>query len=103
MEIILDIGQYLIWYWLLAIGILLLSVYAAWRHQTATPLFWGFSVGLLMIMLQTYLSPLVFGVLNYDWETQFFEWVLMGWFAVAFFAFIGICCWNLLDSGKVWQ
>ena len=103
MNIILDIGQYIIWYWLLAIGIIILCLFASWKHETAIPIFWGGIVGLLMIMLAEYLSPIVFGVLEYDYNTQFFEWVLTGWFTIVFFAFIGLCCFNLIDSGKVWQ
>ena len=103
MDVIIEIGKYLIWYYLLAIGIIILTLFASWIHETIKPLFWGLIVGLLMIMLQAYLSPIVFGVLNYEWETQFFEWVLTGWFAVAFFGYIGLCCYNLMKYGEVWQ
>lgn len=103
MDVVLDIGQYLIWYFLLAIGIILICLYASYRHKNALPLFWGTTVGAIMIMLHQFLSPIVFGVLEYDYITQFFEWVLTGWFAVVFFAFIGLCCFNLVAYGEVWK
>jgi len=103
MYISLDIGQFIIWYYLLTLGLVLIGLIASYIHQTVKPLFWGVIVGLLMIMLQVYLSPIVFGVLEYDWNIQFFEWVLMGWFAVAFFGYLGICCFNLIRYGEVWQ
>lgn len=96
-----DIGQYLIWYYLLAIGISLLCLYATWIHKTATPFFWGLSVSLIIIMLQTYLSPVLFGVLAYDWATQPILFGLTGAFAVMWFGYIGLALYNLIKYGKV--
>ena len=103
MYISLDIGQYLVWYYLLAIVLVMITVIASYIHQTIKPLYWGIIVGLIMILLQVYLTPIVFGVLEYDFYTQFFEWVLTGWFAVAFFGYLGLCCFNLIRYGEVWQ
>ena len=103
MYISIDIGQYLIWYYLLTIGLIIVGLIASYIHQTIKPLFWSGIVGLLMIMLQLYLTPIVFGVLEYNYQTQFFEWVLTGWFAIAFFGYLGICSFNLIRYGEVWQ
>lgn len=103
MYISIDIGQYLLWYWLLTIGLVIVGIIASYIHQTWIPLFWASIVGLVMILMQLYLTPIVFGVLEYNYQTQFFEWVLTGWFALAFFGYLGICCYNSIRYGEVWQ
>ena len=96
-----DIGQYLIWQYLLGIGIFCISAYASYRHKVATPIFWGLSVSLLVIMLAKYLAPILFGVLLYDWATQFWLWFIMGAFGVMWFGYIALTLWNLVDKGEV--
>lgn len=97
----LDISTVLIWYYLLAIGICLLSLWATWRHKSMTPFFWGLSLSLLIILLQNYLSPVLFGFMAYDWATQPVLFTLTVAFAVMWFFYIAQTLYNLIVYGKV--
>lgn len=102
-EITLDIGQYLIWYYLLAVGIVILSFIASWIHKTGMPLFWGISISAIVILLQSYLAPVIFGVLNYDFATQFWQFMITGIFSVMWFGYIALTLWNNLIYGEAWK
>lgn len=102
-EISLDVSQYIGWYYLLAIGIVILSFMASWTHKTGTPLFWGISVSAIIILLQSYLAPVIFGVLNYDMSTQLWQFVITGVFSVLWFSYIALTLWNNMIYGEAWK
>ncbi len=96
-----DIGQYLIWQYLLGIGIFTISAYASYKHNVGTPILWGLSVSLIIVLLAKYLTPLLFGVLMYDYATEFWLWAITGAFGVMWFGYIALTLWNLVDKGEV--
>ena len=98
-----DVSEYLIWYYLLAIGIILLSIWASYEHEKGFPLFWGISIALIIIMLQSYLAPVLFGVLNYNYLTETWQFVITGLFSVLWFSYIGLTLWNNLIYGEAWK
>lgn len=102
-NITLDVGQYLIWYYLLGLGILLFSIWASYIHKTALPLYWGLTIGLIVILLQSYLAPILFGVLNYNYITETWQFVITGIFTVMWFGYIGLTLWNNLIYGEAWK
>jgi len=101
--IILNVSQYLIWYYLLAVGIIGISLFASYIHNKAFPVFFGISLAVIIIYVQAYLSPIIFGVLNYDYSTQFYEWMATGVFSIMFFGYIGLMMYNLVQYGGVWE
>lgn len=106
MYIELDIGKYLIWYWILTVVLLcvgLIASYIHWKEVGIKPFLFTGVISLVMILTQTLLSTIVFSVLDYDWNTQFFEWVLLGWFSLIFFGFLGLISFNLIRYGEAWQ
>lgn len=102
-EIILDVSQYMVWYVLLGIGIIILCLYATWKHQTFAPLVWGLVITGLIFWFRNQIAPLVFGVLNYDWATNPVMFALTGLFTVFFFGYILLVLWNLTQSGEAIQ
>ena len=103
LDIVLDVGKYMIWYYLLAIGIMILSIWASYEHKTSVPFFWGLTVSVIIIMLQIYIAPLVFGVLNYNYLTQTWQFVLTGIYAVMWFGYIGLTQYNYVRYGEGWK
>lgn len=102
-EIVLDISAYLIWYALLGIGIIILCLWATWRKETGWPLVWGVSITALIWYFNEQIAPLIFGVLNYDWNTNLVMFFLTGAYILLFFGIIAIILWNFHDSGEAVQ
>jgi len=97
----LDISAVLVWYVLLVIGILLITLWAAIRHKNPALFAWGAVMGTLILWLHAYLAPIVFGVLNYSWESAPYLFVLTGIFAVAWFGYIGLTLYNAVVKGAL--
>ena len=103
-EIITAINTYLwVWYILLGIGILGISLYASWKHQSFAPITWGLIITGLIYYFRKQIAPLVFGVLNYDWQTNPLMFALTGVFTVMFFGYIALVLYNLNQSGEAIQ
>lgn len=102
-DIVLNVEAVLVWYVLLVIGILALTLWASVRHGTPLPFAWGLVIAVLILWLKDYLAPIVFGVFNYDWNTQPMLFALTGIFAVSWFGYIAMTLYNLLKSGEMIQ
>ena len=102
-QIIIDVSQYMTWYFLLGVGIILLSLWATLKHQDFFPITWGVVLTGAIYLFRAQIAPLVFGVMNYDWGTNPVMFILTGTFAVMFFAYIALTLWNLWEAGKVIQ
>lgn len=100
-DINLSIQAVLVWYVLLVIGILLITLYASWRHSNPILFAWGLVIGVLVLWLQTYLAPIIFGVFNYSWESSPVLYVLTGTFAVAWFGYIAMTLYNCVKHGEL--
>lgn len=100
-DIVLDINAVLVWYVLLVIGILGLTAFASWRHKKPILFVWGMLMGVLILWLREYLAPIVFGFMNYSWESQPVLFALTGVFAVGWFGYIGITLYNAIVKGEL--
>ena len=103
LDIVLDVGKYLIWYYLLAIGIMILSIWASYEHKSKEPFMWGLTISVVIILLQAYIAPLLFGVLNYNYLTHTWQFVILGTYSVMWFGYIGLTQWNYLVYGEGWK
>ena len=101
MEILLDVSQYMTWYFLLGIGIITLSLVATLKHKNFMPLSWGLILTIAIWWYRNQIAPLVFGVMNYEWATNPVMYFLTGVFAIMFFAYIALTLWNLYHHEKV--
>lgn len=102
-EILLDVSKYMTWYFLLGLGIILLSLWATLKHNDFFPLTWGIVLTAAIYYFRNQISPLVFGVLNYEFATNPIMYILTGTFAIMFFAYIALTLWNNYESGNVIQ
>ena len=100
-DINLNIQAVLVWYVLLVIGILLITLYASWKHSNPILFAWGLVIGILILWLKEYLAPIIFGVFNYSWETSPVLFVLTGTFAVVWFGYIALTLWNCVNEGAL--
>lgn len=102
-DIVLSIEAILVWYVLLVIGILLITLIASVRHKTPLPFAWGLVIAILILWLRDYLAPVIFGVLNYDWNTNPILFAITGIFGVAWFCYIALTLYNSVQSGELIQ
>lgn len=100
-DIVLNIEAILVWYVLLVIGILLITFYASVRHKTALPFAWGLVIAILILWLREYLAPIIFGVLNYDWNTNPILFAITGIFGVSWFCYIALTLYNSVKTGEL--
>lgn len=100
-EVILDVSKYLTWYFLLGIGIMILSIWATYKHRDFMPLAYGTILTGVIVYFKEQIAPLVFGVLNYDWQTNPIMFILTGVFSMMFFAYVGLTMWNVINHNKV--
>ena len=56
-----DISQILVWYWILAITIVLVTFVASVIHQEWIPIIWGGIISALLVIFAPFLEPVLFG------------------------------------------
>lgn len=90
--------QIVVWYWLLAIGTILLTITATVIHQSWLPLIFGGTISAILVLFPSYLEPLLFG-----WMTH--PSLLMATLSFIFFVMwilaFGQAMYNGLRYGKV--
>lgn len=102
-DIVLSIEAVLVWYVILVIGILIITLMASVRHKTPLPFAWGLVIAILILWLRDYLAPVIFGVLNYDWNTNPILFAITGIFGIAWFSYIALTLYNSWVSGEMIQ
>lgn len=100
-EIIIDVAKYLVWYWLLIAGIIILTLWATLKQKNFMPLAWGSILSGAIYLCKDQIAPLIFGVGNYDYSDNIVMFVLTGVFAVTFFMYIALTIWNLYQYNEV--
>jgi len=102
-QIVLDVAAFMVWYVLLIAGVIILTLWATWRHKSFVPIVWGVVFSGLVYYFKAQIAPLVFGVLNYDWQANPLMFILTGVFTLFFFAYIALVIWNFHESGEAIQ
>lgn len=97
----LNVEAFLVWYVLLVIAILAITLYASWRHGTPVLFAWSCVISVLILWLQNYIAPILFGVFNYTWESNSVLFALTGIFAVVWFGYIGMTLYNSVKHGAL--
>ncbi len=100
-QINLDIEAVLVWYVLLVIGIIAISLIASYRHNKPILFAWGMVMAVLILWLKDYLAPVIFGVFNYSWESSPILFALTGVFAIGWFGYIGMTLYNAVAHGEL--
>lgn len=60
----IDLNAILVWYWLLAITIVLMTFTASIIHKTWIPAMFGAIIGGILVLFASYLEPALFGWLT---------------------------------------
>ena len=98
--IIINVGQYIVWYYLLALGILILTAWGSWRHKNAIPFMWGIILSLILVIFTNQLEPILIGFVNY-YNVDWIYFALFGGFAVLWYLYVFLGCYNSVKFGKV--
>lgn len=97
---ILNVEQYLVWYYIFIGVLLFLTAWATYRHSTAIPFMWGLIVSLVLVALVQYIEPVLFGWVAY-YNVNWYAFALMGGFAVLWFGYVLLAVYNCLRYGSV--
>lgn len=98
--IILNVEQYLIWYYLLIVTIIIITAIASYIHEKAIPIMWGIIVSLVLFILAQYIEPILFGFLYY-WNVDWYSFTLFGLFTLFWAWLLSQCLYNCVKYGSV--
>jgi len=97
---VLNVEQYLVWYYIFISVVLLLTFWASYRHSTAVPFMWGLIVSLVLLALVNYVEPILFGWMAY-YNVNWYAFALMGGFAILWFGYVLLTIYNCMKYGNV--
>ena len=94
----LDISDIFVWYWILAIVTVGVTVIASLIHRKWMPGLWGITIGSILVCFAPYLEPALFG-----WNVST-DWLIVA-LSFTFFILWGLALfqgmYNSLRYGKV--
>ena len=95
-----NLEQYLVWYYVFIVVVLITTVWASYRHSTVIPFMWGVILSLVLVILATYIEPLLFGALAY-YNVNWYAFALLGAFAIIWFGYVFLALYNCVRYGGV--
>jgi len=93
-----DLTAIVVWYWILAFIVMLLTLLAGIIHKAWIPVIWGLTISIIMVMFSFYLEPALFGwMITTDWLIQSLSFVFMIMWGILLFQGV----YNSIRYGKV--
>jgi len=96
-----NVSEWLVWYYVLIVIILVVSIYALSKHKETLPFMWGVTLSVVLFVFAPYITPILLGVFAY-YNTDWWMFGLMLWLASMWFGWIFLCLYNMIRyKGKV--
>jgi hypothetical protein len=97
----IDVSQWLVWYYVLIVIVILVSIWALIKHKEALPFMWGILLSVVLFILAPFITPIFLGVFTY-YNTDWYLFALMLWLTIVWLGWIILCLYNMIKhDGKV--